>query len=97
MKLKFFLNNLIYDFSMCVLLVFFIFSMIFSSVGIVAHRRLIKRVAVQKQALVVIESEISNLKQDIERWQKSDFYLEKVARNDLGMGYANELVYIRRS
>ncbi len=53
-----------------------------------------KEISSEKNKYSKLKNKIAKLNNKIERWQKDDFALEKMARQELQMGFANEKVYI---
>jgi len=76
--------------SLCTLLCFYV---IFSKRGVREYLRKQHEIEQEKLAVVDIEKTIENLKTKIQAWKKEDFEHERMARQDLNMGYTNELVY----
>lgn len=74
--------------------VLFLYSIAFSKMGIKSYLKVKNEIEIEKNKMLEIESEIKKLEQDIYCWNSSDFELEKMARQDLQMGYPGEHVYL---
>ena len=48
----------------------------------------------EHQKITDIETDIKDLKQKIHALNSDSFEIEKIARQDLNLGYTNELVYV---
>jgi cell division protein FtsB len=90
MEMKFFVRIII--------LMFFSFvylkSIIFGTQGIRRYFEIKNEIEIEKTKILNNENKIKNLKVQIDRWLNDDFELEKMAREELQMGYANERVYL---
>ncbi len=89
MKLKTF-------FRVTILVVFILFIgkfVIFGERGFLKYLQVEKEIKIEKKKILKVGRKIENLKSKIERWQADDFKLEKMARQKLQMGFANEKVY----
>ncbi|MCF7799807.1 septum formation initiator family protein [Candidatus Babeliales bacterium] len=91
MRLKTITRSLIFIF----LYSFFLNSMIFSDIGILKYFEVKKEISEQQDKIIRLENKVRETKNKIAAWQEDDFYLEKMAREDLQMGYLDELIYIK--
>jgi len=48
----------------------------------------------EKEHVEKLELKINTIKQDIKNWQTDTLEKERIARQDLGMSFTNELVYL---
>jgi cell division protein FtsB len=67
---------------------------IFGRMGIKSYFDKKKDLDTQISKISELEVKIENLNDEITRWKKDDFELEKMAREELQMGYPDEKVYI---
>ncbi|MFA5074794.1 MAG: septum formation initiator family protein [Candidatus Babeliales bacterium] len=74
---------------------FFLNSMIFSDIGILKYFAVKKEICNQQNKIIKLKNKIKEIKNKISDWQEDDFYLEKMAREDLQMGYPDELIYVK--
>ena len=90
MKFKFFVRTVI-------LVLFvggFLKFIVFGDIGIKKYFQVKKEIEFEKNKIEKLETKIKKLTSKIENWQKSDFKIEKMAREKLQMGFDNEKVYI---
>ncbi len=76
------------------LTVFFLYSIIFNRMGVNGYLQMKREIEREKNKILKIETEIKELDENIQSWNSSDFELEKMARQDLQMGYPGEHVYL---
>jgi cell division protein FtsB len=69
---------------------------VWSEFGLLQHYTVGQELASKQQELISMRSEIDSIKQEIACWKSDPFYLEKMAREELGMGYKNEVMYLTR-
>lgn len=62
--------------------------------GFIKYLQLENEISQEKAKIEKKEKSIAVLEKKIKKWEKDDFELEKMAREDLQMGMANERVYI---
>ncbi len=62
--------------------------------GIRTYQTLMKEYNQEKAHVETLEKKISDIKQNIDSWQTNSIERERIARQDLGMSFTNELVYI---
>lgn len=62
--------------------------------GILAYITLKKEFDRDKETVTQLEQEIDKLRQEIKEWKTDPFKKECIARQDLGMSFTNELVYV---
>ena len=67
---------------------------VLGQLGIIHYFEIKKEISSEKNKYSKLEKKIEKLNKKIECWKKDDFELEKMARQDLQMGFANEKVYI---
>lgn len=80
---------------LCVVqIVVFAFTYMFGSHGIIAARALKKEIADVQLTIAQNEKEIEQLRTQIRTWQTDDFYIEKLAREELQMARPSEQVYV---
>ena len=72
----------------------FAYFLIFSGIGLVAYGREKKQLVIKQKELATLEKEIGTLEQELGAWKNDSFELEKLARQDLCMGYTDEIIYI---
>lgn len=89
------LNTIVRSFIFIFLYSFFLNSMIFSDIGILKYFEVKKELCDQQSKIIKLKNKIKETKNKIVVWQKDDFYLEKMAREELQMGYADELIYVK--
>lgn len=77
-----------------VLTIVFLVSFVFSDEGIAELRDARVRVDGLRQEIRHLEQENARLEAEIESLQKSDFAVERIAREDLGMARQGEVVYV---
>lgn len=71
----------------------FFYFLIFSEIGFVRYLDSKRELDLKQNELVALRTEITNLEREIDDWQADSFYLEKIARQDLGMGRKGEVAY----
>jgi cell division protein FtsB len=69
-------------------------SLIFGNNGILRYFAVKKEIVHQKYKVVKLKSKIEELNTKIALWGQNDFELEKMAREELQMGYPDEKVYL---
>ena len=86
-------SNLIYQtlFFGCSFL--FICFFIWSEFGLLKHYEMNKELHSCKQRFCALKKEVKLLEQEIVNVKNDSFYIEKMAREDLGMGYKGEILY----
>ncbi|MCK4517393.1 septum formation initiator family protein [Candidatus Babeliales bacterium] len=89
------LDSFLYKTVLTVLVSVFFYFLIFSEIGFVRYLDAKKQFDCKQDELVALTTEIENLEQEIEDWKSDSFYLEKIARQELGMGRKGEVVYRR--
>jgi len=87
------LERFLYKVILAGLVVTFLYFLIFSEIGFVRYLDAKKQLDCKQHELVALTTEIKNLEQEIEDWKADSFYLEKIARQELGMGHKGEVVY----
>lgn len=84
------LTQKLFFITLCTLLGCYI---VFSKRGIREYLHIKDDIDKTKQNIVTMEATIESLKEKIVAWKKEDFEQEKLARQELNMGFTNELVY----
>lgn len=77
-----------------VLTIVFLISFIFSEEGIAELRDARQRVDSLKAEVARLEQENAKLQQEIDSLRASNFAVEKIAREDLGMSRPGEVIYM---
>jgi len=62
--------------------------------GIAKHYGLQRELNDKKIELLALRDEVTGIEREIDRWKKDSFYLEKMAREELGLGGKGEVVYL---
>jgi cell division protein FtsB len=70
---------------------------VFGEYGIVRHFSINKELYEKQRELSSLSDEIKALKQELVSWKTDPYYMEKIAREELGMGYKDEVVYLLKS
>jgi len=70
-----------------------IYFLVFSNIGLVRYYNLKSEFDEKITKFKIVESEIRNIEKEVEGWRNDSFYVEKMAREELGMGHPNEIVY----
>ncbi len=76
--------------------IFFLNLFIWGENGILSYMSLRREAEIERQSVESIKKELAKISQDISNLENDDFYFEKLAREDLLMGKAGELVYLVR-
>ena len=84
------LQNLVFIF----LVIDFAHSMIWSDVGFLRYHKLKSKLEEKQVELQQLEQEVVVVQKDIYRWETDNFYSQKMAREELQMGYSDEVVYL---
>jgi cell division protein FtsB len=90
-------KDLVYKFALSGFGLFCCFFFIFGEYGIVRHFSVNKELHEKQRELSSLSDEIKALKQELLSWKADPYYMEKVAREELGMGYKDEVVYLLKS
>ncbi|MBU1008241.1 septum formation initiator family protein [Candidatus Dependentiae bacterium] len=86
------LYNLLYKSLFSGFIVFCVYFLIWSDIGLVRYYSLKSQIETRKRDLLTLRREIWAIEGAVDRWKKNPFFLEKMAREELGMGYPNEKV-----
>jgi len=70
--------------------------LIWSDVGLFRYYAVKKQIEVRKREFSALRQEVQEIEGEIAKWESNPFYLEKMAREELGMGYPDEKVYFYR-
>lgn len=92
-----FARDFLYKFILINVVIVCISFFIWGEFGLVKHFYLNREYAQKRQELVVLQQEVARLEEKLAAWQTDLFYVEKMAREELGMAYPNETVYILKS
>lgn len=76
------------------LLVSLLYSIFFSSSGVIKYLKAKHSIFVENQKISKLEKKIKNIDESISEWSCDGFELEKQARQDLQMGSKGETVYL---
>jgi cell division protein FtsB len=87
-------RDLIYRSLLGAMTLFFLYSIMWSDVGFVKYFSIKREIVAKRAEVAELSLQRDELKGRIEAWQRSPFYLEKVAREELGMGNRKEIVYL---
>lgn len=68
--------------------------LVWSEFGLIKHYSMGNSLKAKRKELVVLKNKIATLEHEIENWKRDKFYLEKMAREELCMGYDGEMVYL---
>ncbi|MFH1831556.1 MAG: septum formation initiator family protein [bacterium] len=67
---------------------------VYGDKGLIQFKILKQEVEVQKDIVKKLQAEVQVLELKLQAFNENDFEKEKIAREDLHMGYTNEFVYI---
>jgi len=90
----FWIKNFLYKTIIISLFTFFSCFLVWSEFGLVKHYLMANNVSKKKNELFLIKKEVKALEKEIINWKTDSFYLEKMAREELGMGYEGEVLYL---
>jgi len=79
------------------LIVLFIRFLVWGDVGLMRYQKVKQEVEKKEQKLCVLRKELKNIEETILRWKSSPFVIEKMAREELAMGYPGEKVFFLKS
>lgn len=88
------ISSVIYQTIICLLVLFSSTFFICSDFGIIKHYQASCQVDEAHHDLNALKKEIVLIEKEIYNWKTDSFYVEKMAREDLGMGYRDEIVYL---
>ena len=77
--------------SLCCIAIIYLWQ---SNQGLHSYLKLKKEFQDEVSNVQELEHNINDIKQKIEQWHTDSFEQEKIARQDLGMSFTNELVYV---
>ncbi|MFC1894771.1 septum formation initiator family protein [Candidatus Dependentiae bacterium] len=72
-------------------------SIVFGDQGLNKYFNIKNEIEIESGKILRLEKKIIVLSRQINNWLKDDFELEKMAREELQMGYANEKVYLLKN
>ena len=90
-------RDLVYRTLLVGMTLFFLYSVIWSDIGFIKYYSIKEEIGVKRAEVSVIQRERDDIKGRIAAWNKSSFYLEKAAREELGMAFQSEIVYFLSS
>lgn len=90
-------SSLVYQLVLGLFVSFSCYLFICGEFGIIKHYFVKKEVESKQRELLLLQNEIGEIQDDLHDWQHDPFYLEKMAREELGMGYRDEIVYVRKA
>ena len=73
---------------------FAIYSFIWSDIGVLRHHQDQDDLLKTKSEVCVLKKEISKIERQIAKLDSDKFYVQRMAREDLQMGYPDEVLYI---
>lgn len=90
------IKSILYQALFTTLCVVFVCVFVFSEHGLIRHYVMNQELQAKKKKLLALQIEVDNLKQELLCWNNKSFFLEKMAREELGMGAPNEFLYVMR-
>ena len=93
MKINFFIRS----FLLLVLAFVAIKSLVFGTQGVDRYFEVKNEIKIQKDKIVRLNNKIADLNNKITSWLSDDFELEKMAREELQMGYPSEKLYLLKN
>ena len=72
----------------------FVYSLIWSDTGLVRYYSVKQEIVSEQICVDRLHGEVKQIEAKIDNWQKNPFFLEKMAREELGMGCRGEKVYL---
>lgn len=69
---------------------------VFSANGLISYLAMQGTLVAKQQELQAVASEICKLEKTIVAWKADDFYVEKMAREQLAMARPDEVVYLKQ-
>jgi cell division protein FtsB len=87
-------RDLVYRSLLVVMTLFFLYSIIWSDIGFIKYYSIKREIGVKRAEVGALRHERDEIRERIDAWKNSPFYLEKAAREDLGMGGKSEVVYL---
>lgn len=91
------IRSLLYKLILSGFLVFAVYFFLWGEFGIVRHYHVQQELYQKQQELLVLKKDLKGIEQELEKWKNDPFYLEKMAREELGMGRKDEVVYIYKA
>ena len=91
------LSSFTYKMFLSCFISFFFYFFIFSEFGLIRHYATSLEFQARVREICAFKREVAQLEQEIVKWKKDPFYVEKMAREELGMGYQDEIVYLYKS
>lgn len=85
--------KILYAFSLLLITASSIYFLIFSNIGFVRYHNLKSEFDYKVKKLKIIENEIKHIEKEVDGWKNDSYYVEKMAREELGMGHPNEIIY----
>lgn len=87
------LTNLVYKSLLVVLICSTLYFLVSGDVGITKYYAMKNEVVVQERELRSLKRRVNKLELTLADWNANNFYLEKMAREELCMGYPGEIIY----
>lgn len=75
----------------------FLYSIIWGEGGVFRSHEIQAQIVEESSNVTALQSELKTLETAVANWETVPFFLEKMAREELGMGHKNETVYVYRS
>lgn len=91
------INSLVYKTLLSGAFLFFFYCFVWSDFGLIKHYAVSCQVRASRASLVMLKKDINLLERTVCSWKSDPFYLEKIAREELGMGYKDEVLYLYQS
>ena len=88
------ISSLLYQSVLLVFIASSLYFLVWSEFGLSRHYVANQGLRRSKLRFLVLKREVAGLEREIVAWKTDPFYLEKVAREELGMGYRDEVVYL---
>ena len=87
-------KKFLYKFLILCIAIFSLSFLTWSEFGLIKHFRIKKEFCKKQHELIALQKEVKKLKKKLTAWKTDPFYIEKMAREELCMGYPNEVVYL---
>jgi len=90
------IRSMVYQVLFTAICVLFVCVFVFGEHGLVRHYVMNQELQAKKKQLLALQNEVDGFKQELVCWNSGLFFLEKMAREELGMGSPNEFLYLTR-
>lgn len=77
-------------------ILFCAYFLIWSDIGLLRYYSVKRQIGVRKREFLALRQEMRGIEGEVAKWESNPFYLVKMAREELGMGYPDEKVYFYR-